>query len=72
VVLVIIGFWIGNNPQWALFGLLSKLMSMAVGVWFAVIGCLFTFNPCRVRLIARHIGNEQTLGIVYHAWAQDS
>ncbi len=66
VVLVIVGFWIGShNPRWEWFGLLSKLMSIAAGVWFAVFGCLLAFNPHAVRWIANLTGNKRTLGIVY-------
>jgi membrane associated rhomboid family serine protease len=65
VVLVIVGFWIANHPQWAWFGLLSKLMSIAVGAWFAVFGCLLACNPRAVRWIANLTGNKRTLGIVY-------
>jgi len=43
-VLLIAGFWIANHPQWAWFGLLSKLMSIAVGAWFAVFGCLLALT----------------------------
>ena len=45
VVLVIVGFWIANNPHWAWFGLLSKLMSIAAGAWFAVFGCVLVLIP---------------------------
>jgi membrane associated rhomboid family serine protease len=65
VVLLITGLWISNYPQWAWFGLLSKLMSIAVGAWFAVFGCLLAFNPRAVRWIANLTGNKRTLGIVY-------
>jgi membrane associated rhomboid family serine protease len=65
VVLVIVGLWIANHPQWAWFGLLSKLMSIAVGAWFAVFGCLLAFNPRAMRWIANLTGNKGTLGIVY-------
>ena len=65
VVLVIVGFWIANNPQWAWFGSLSKLMSIAAGAWFAVFGCVLVLNPHAVRWIANLTGNKRTLGIVY-------
>jgi hypothetical protein len=65
VVLVIVGIWIANNPQWAWFGLLSKLMSITAGAWLAVFGCLLAFNPRAVRWIASLTGNKRRSGIVY-------
>jgi membrane associated rhomboid family serine protease len=65
VALVIVGVWIANNPQWAWFGLLSKLMCIAFGAWFAVFGCVLVLNPRAVRWIGRLAGNARRLGIVY-------
>ncbi|HEY7020214.1 MAG TPA: hypothetical protein VH349_03790 [Ktedonobacterales bacterium] len=64
-VLVVAGFWIANHPQWAWFGFLSKLMSIACGAWFAVFGCVLVLNPRAVRWIASLGGNVRRLGIVY-------
>ena len=65
VVLVIVGFWIANHPQWEWFGLLTKVMTIVYGAWFAIVGCLLAFNPHEVRWIANLTGNKGTLGIVY-------
>ena len=65
VVLVIVGIWIANHPQWAWFGLVSKLMSIACGAWFAVMGCELVLNPRAARRIGRLVGSVRRLGIFY-------
>jgi hypothetical protein len=65
VVMISAGFWILNNPQWAWFGLLSKLMSIVCGIGFVLIGCLLILNPHAVRWIASLGGNARRLGSVY-------